>query len=92
MQGRTEEAENMLTVIPTRSLHGGSPVYLDTDYNRIMKNVATEYAIEVVDAGHVLDENPSDYTDFCHFNANAHRKIAHLLRDRLAAILSKKSR
>lgn len=92
MQGRTEEAENVLTVIPTWSLHGGSPVYLDTDYNQIMKNVATEYAIEVVDAGHLLDENPSDYTDFCHFNANGHRKIAHLLHDRLAKVLSKRSR
>jgi len=92
MQGRTEEAENLLTVIPTRSLHGGSPVHLDTDYNQIMKDVAKEHTVEVVDAGHVLDENPSDYTDFCHFNSNAHRKIARLLRDRLTAILSKRSR
>ena len=92
MQGRSHEAENILTAIPSRSLHGGSPIYLDTDYNQIMKDVATEYAVEVVDAGHVLDENPSDYVDFCHFNISGHRKIAHLLHDRLVTVLSKRSR
>lgn len=91
LQGRTDEAEKLLTAIPTRSLHGGSPVHLDTDYNRVMASVATEHSIEVIDAGRVLDENPSDYLDFCHFNANGHWKIARLLRDRLTEVLSKRS-
>lgn len=89
-EGRTEEAEKILTAIPTRSLHGGAPVHLDTDYNRIMKDVAAELAVDVIDAGRVLDENPSDYVDFSHFNTDGHRKIAHLLHDRLPVILSKR--
>ena len=90
MEGRTDEAAKVLTVTPTWSLHGGSPVYLDTDYNMLMKDVAAKHAVEVVDAGRVLDEHLSDYVDFCHFNGNGHKRIAHLLRDHLQAILAKR--
>jgi lysophospholipase L1-like esterase len=92
MQGRTDEAEKALTAIPTRSLHGGSPIHLDTEYNTIMKDVAAKHAVEVVDAGRVLDQHLSDYVDFCHFNGNGHQRIAHLLRDHLQPIVAKRQR
>jgi lysophospholipase L1-like esterase len=90
LQGRTEEADTLLTVTPTRSLHGGSPIYLDKEYNEIMKDVAQEYEVAVVDAARALEKSPSDYVDFCHFNTEGHRKIAHLLHARLEKLLSTK--
>jgi lysophospholipase L1-like esterase len=75
--------------LPLDSLHGGHPIYLDTDYNQIMRKVAEEYSVDLVDAGRVLDENPSYYYDFCHFDANGHRKVAQLLSMCISEMLSK---
>ena len=88
-KGLVKEAEETLTVDrPFRSLHGGTPLYPDTDYNRIMREVAEEYGAVIVDAGQVLDEHFSDYYDFCHFDANGHRRVALLLRDAISGMLS----
>ncbi len=88
LQGRSEDADLAYTVEPVWSLHGGTPIYSDLDYNEIMSAVANEYGVELLDVRDALDMDPADYVDFCHFNADAHSKIADLLRHRLVSILS----
>ena len=85
-----KEANNVLTVKPLVSLAGGTPIYLDTPYNQIMREVAKKYNLEIIDAGQVLDKNPNYYYDFFHFDENGHRKVAHLISKRIAKILSNK--
>ena len=90
-KGLLKEAEETVIIArPYRSLHGGTPLYLDTEYNRIMREVAEEYGAVIVDAGRVLDENFSDYNDFCHFDANGHQRVAQLLYDCISGMLPSK--
>jgi lysophospholipase L1-like esterase len=78
--GLSKKAKKVLMTKPSISLHGGLPIHLDTEYNEIMRDVAKEYHIEVVDAKSVLNQTPSlFYTDACHFNENAHKIIAKLI-------------
>ena len=85
--GHPEIASNILTSQSQLSLTGGRPVRLDKDYNRIMREVANKYGVLVIDAGKVLDERPTDYVDFCHFNAAGHRKVGRLLAEQISQIL-----
>src|SRR5262249_18157087 len=88
-QGNTEKAaEVVISRSPYRSLHGGYPVRLDTVYNDIMRQVASDQAVALVDAAKVLDEHPYDYIDFCHFNVDAHSRVGELLASRISQILS----
>lgn len=88
--GLSQEAEDALTLKTIhRSFHGGQPIYLDTEYNKIMREVAQQYNIEIVDAGRVLDENYYDYFDICHFDENGHQRVAYLLAEQLSKMLSK---
>ena len=88
--GLSGEAEDALTLKTIhRSFHGGQPIYLDTEYNKIMREVAQQYNIEIVDAGRVLDENYYDYFDICHFDQNGHQRVAYLLAEQLSKMLSK---
>jgi lysophospholipase L1-like esterase len=88
-QGITEKAaEVVISRSPFRSLHGGHPVRLDTVYNDIMRQVASDYAVELVDGAKVLDEHPYVYIDFCHFNVEGHRRVGELLASRISQILS----
>jgi lysophospholipase L1-like esterase len=67
------------------SLHGGRFIRLDTTYNDIMKNVAADYGVEVVDGAAALDDR--DYIDFCHFDVDGHRKLGKLLAERISRVL-----
>jgi lysophospholipase L1-like esterase len=84
--GLIEERDNVLTTKVKESLGGGCPIYLDTEYSQIMREVAKEYNIEIVDAASSLSETRSDYLDV-HPDENGHQKIAHLLHERLVRIL-----
>jgi len=83
-KGLLEEVEQIVVKSPVGGLHGGFPICLDTEYNQIVRDVAQEYELEVIDAASVLDSTPSDYLDFCHPDANGHRNIAHLICERLS--------
>jgi lysophospholipase L1-like esterase len=72
---------------PTRSLHGGDIIRLDTDYNDIMKQVALTYGVPVVDAAAVLADSPADYLDAIHFNESGHRKVGEVLAAQIKALL-----
>lgn len=70
-----------------RGFDGSRPIRLDHDYNTIMRAVAEEYAVELVDAAAALDADPWLYIDSCHFNTEGHRTVAGLLVDRLRPLL-----
>ncbi len=85
--GRAAEAITARRAMHQRTLAGGRPLRRDRDYNRIMREVAAEHGVPVVDGGAVLDERPADYVDFCHFNAAAHKKLGELLARQIVASL-----
>jgi hypothetical protein len=66
----------------------GQLVFLDRDYNSIMKEVASQHDISVVDAASVLEADPYVFIDFCHFNSAGHRKVAQALAPVLAETLN----
>ena len=71
-------------------IEGEFPILLDTQYNRIMREVAEEYNVELVDAGSVLDQHPSNFLDECHPDEGGHQIIASLLSERIQKILLKR--
>ena len=89
-QGNPEKAAEVVISprFPLKGLHGGYPIRLDTVYNDIMRQVASDQAVEVVDAAKVLDEHPYDYIDLAHFNVDGHRRVGELLASRISQILS----
>jgi len=87
-KGILNNAEELLNLEkPFISLHGGDPIYFDMQYNEIMRDVAREYNVELVDAGSELARHPSTYIDYCHFDENGHQKIAVLLSESIRKIL-----
>ena len=62
----------------------GLPIRLDWDYNTIMRQVAGQYNVDLVDAASVLEKDPYVFIDFCHFDSAGHRKVAELLAADLA--------
>ena len=80
-RGAFEEARAIAAItLPTwQYTHGGRPLYLDTEYNEIMRTVGKEYAAAVVEAGASLARDPSMYLDLCHPDERGHRVIARLI-------------
>lgn len=70
------------------SLHGGHPMYTDFEYNEITKSVAKACNIKVIDGGCILDNDPSFYLDFCHFDERGHGEIANHLKRCVDEIVS----
>jgi lysophospholipase L1-like esterase len=66
----------------------GKVVYSDIEYNSIMRSVAKEYGVKVVEAGRVLDEDPSVYLDSVHPDGRGHRRIAELLQEAVNVVRS----
>jgi lysophospholipase L1-like esterase len=90
-KGMNKEAKKALLLdIKDISLHGGPALYRDREYNQIMREVAAEYNVGLIDATSVLDAHPSTYTDSCHFDEQGHRAVANLLSTRLEEILEMK--
>lgn len=75
---------------PNVSLHGGRVLYRDAEYNEIMRDVAREYGSMVVEAGRVLNEDPSLYLDNCHLDERGHRIIANLLHAAVQDLMAKR--
>lgn len=87
--GRLAEARETLQVEKNVAapMHGGLPVYLDTEYQSIMRDVAHDYSVNVVEASQELDKDPSVYLDNCHPNELEHAIIAHLLHEAVNDIM-----
>ena len=71
-----------------RSFSGGTLIRLDTDYNDIMREVAAGSHVALLDGAKVLEERPSAFIDFCHFNADGHRRLGEALAGRISEILA----
>lgn len=79
-----ERVSHVRMTMPEMSLAGGRLLRRDKEYGDIMRRVASEEGVPLVDAKRALDEQPDVYIDFAHFNARGHEETARLLR---AAIL-----
>jgi lysophospholipase L1-like esterase len=87
--GKHEEAKRVGTIEkPVRSIHSGFPIYLDSEYAHILREVGRELNVDVIEAGDELNKRPSVYYDFCHFDTTGHRIIAELLVSHLRTILA----
>lgn len=89
--GRLAEAKEVLRAKQSVAvtLRGGKAVYLDTEYHLIMRTVANEYGIKLVEGSQALEKDPSVYLDNCHPNEVGHKIIGHLLYDAVKEILNK---
>lgn len=88
-QGNSQAAKETARVQPQFSAAGGKPIYLDSAYHDIMRNVAKEYGIKVVEAAKALEDDPSMYVDFCHPDERGHELIARLLYQSVKPLVEK---
>jgi lysophospholipase L1-like esterase len=58
---------------------GFHPIFLDSDYNLAMIEVAREMDVKLVDARPMLDANPELFLDMCHPDEVGHKAIAALV-------------
>ena len=88
--GRLAEAKEVLRAkhFVAVTLRGGMAIHLDTEYQQIMRTVANEYGIKLVEGSQALENDPSIYLDFCHPNEVGHKIIGHLLYDAVKDILN----
>jgi hypothetical protein len=84
--GLTSEAREALSLENVQaSVHGGYPVVLDSEYNKIMMEVALQFGAQVLDAASELDKAPGVYFDFCHFDRQGHEIVGRLVADAIKA-------
>jgi lysophospholipase L1-like esterase len=77
--GQKDKALQAATFRPIYTLHGGAPIFQDVVYKQIMRDVAGEYGVELIDAESKLDETPRVYFDICHFDAEGHEIVGKLI-------------
>ncbi len=77
--GATEDAAAAAHVDGFESMDGATPIYLDTDYNTIMTEVAGEFHVTLVDARPLQQAHPEWFIDMCHPDEAGHAEIAGLL-------------
>jgi lysophospholipase L1-like esterase len=81
--GQPEQAEKILRMDSRNTYHGGEPLSLDTEYQEIMRAVAQEYDVRLVDAKSKLEETPGVFFDHCHFDAEGHEIVGQLVKEAL---------
>ena len=79
--GRLDKSKEVLRAKQSVAvtLRGGSAGYLDTEYQQIMRAVASEFGIKLIEGSQALENDPSIYLDFCHPNEVGHAIIGRLL-------------
>jgi len=65
-----------------------APIYLDKEYNDIMKKVADQYGVEFLDPGRLEDETL--FKDRAHFNEEGHKRLADFLTPYIAKYFKEK--
>jgi hypothetical protein len=77
---RSGQPEPPLDFTGNGSSHGAAPFYFDWEYSNVMRSVALEQHVPLVDGATLLNESPTTYYwDFCHFGEAGHARIADLL-------------
>jgi hypothetical protein len=61
----------------------GPPIRLDRAYQEVMRNVALQNKVPLIEAAEYFAQKPSHYRDFCHLDADAHRWLAEALCSRI---------
>jgi lysophospholipase L1-like esterase len=84
---RASAEQNIYSLYPNPSLHGGPPQRLDSAYNEIMRQVAREKNVQVVEGAASLAADPYVYVDNVHFSPIGHRIVGKLVASRLATVL-----
>jgi lysophospholipase L1-like esterase len=90
LHDKAREALSLKNV--TASVHGGSPIVLDTEYNAIVKEVADRHGVQAIDAVGELNKNADVYVDFTHFGETGHRIVGRLVASALAAAMKSRPR
>jgi len=86
-QGKLQEAEDILVMDNAVSgLTGGYPIHLDTDYHQIMREIASEHGVTIVDAASELSKVPDAFWDHCHFDESGHEIVGRLVADAIRSI------
>lgn len=81
-RGENDKAQQVLSMDNAiAGVTGGYPVILDTEYHRIMKEVADEHGVPIVDAARELNKVADVYWDFCHFDQRGHEIVGRLVAD-----------
>jgi lysophospholipase L1-like esterase len=65
---------------------GFRPIYLDSDYHKIMIEVGRELGVAVVDARPILAEDNNLYIDMSHPDESGHERIAALLLEAIKVV------
>lgn len=86
-QGKGQVAEVVAQDAAGTLANGDKPIFLDEEYNDIMRAVGLQYGASLVEAGAVLQEDPSVFVDFCHFDERGHLKIALMLKEAVDKLL-----
>jgi lysophospholipase L1-like esterase len=81
--GRHEQAEKLLWTDGLYSVHGGHTIIPDTDYSRVMREVAEEYGIPLINAQSELEKTPRVFFDSNHFDVEGHEIVGNLVVDAL---------
>ncbi len=68
-------------------MNGDKPIHLDWEYNDIMRAVAAEFGVTLVEAGEAMRQDPSFYVDYCHFDERGHRLLAGMLKPVIDTLL-----
>ncbi len=88
--GDTAKAEQVLRVKPLFSEQGGHPLYTDSHYHDIMRDIARTNDVPLVDGDALLALTPGDYLDNCHFDAQGQGKVAELLLPTIRQLLKRR--
>jgi lysophospholipase L1-like esterase len=85
--GQEDKAAEAGHIQAMRETVGGfQPIYLDSDYHRIMIEVGRELGVPVVDARPILDEDEYMFIDMAHPDEKGHERIAALLLEALKVV------
>jgi lysophospholipase L1-like esterase len=80
--GRAKQAEQTLWIKPFYSAYGGDPMLEDSEYNKVMRDVAKDYKVPLVDAQSKLEQNPRVFFDEAnHFDAEGHEMVGKMIRN-----------
>ncbi len=90
--GQSKEAKEVL-LLPEAitSLVGGYPIFPDSDYHNVMREVASQHAVPVIDAAAELSKSPELFWDYCHFDEKGHEIVAQLVAAAIKVHLQKAS-
>jgi lysophospholipase L1-like esterase len=87
LDGKAQQVLSLKKVMA--GVHGGYPIVLDTEYAAIVKEVADEHSLQVIDAVGELNKNADVYFDFTHFDETGHEIVTGLVANAIEAAIKR---